>query len=245
MKYKKEGIIGQMVAEDYRTAAVFKKFGIDFCCQGNRTIEDACVKKGASVEEILKLLNNVETSSTGQGIDFDSWPLDLLTDYIEKKHHRFVVEKSAEIRPFLKKIVEVHGQNHPELLEIKNEFEASLGELTMHMQREELLLFPFIRKLLEAKSKGKEKPKSLFGSVENPIQQMQNEHHDEGERYRKISRLSNEYIAPLDACNTYKVSYALLREFEDDLHFHIHLENNILFPKAMELEKSFGCKMEI
>lgn len=240
MKYEKEGLIGQMVAEDYRTASVFKKFGIDFCCQGNRTIEEACEKKGASIPEILKLLNNIERYPTGQEIDFGSWPLDLLTDYIEKKHHRFVVDKSAEIKPFLRKIVEVHGQTHPELLEITNEFEASLGELTLHMQREELLLFPFIRKLLKAQSNGDEKPKSLFGSVENPIEQMQNEHNDEGVRYRKISRLSNGYTAPLDACNTYKLSYALLKEFEDDLHLHIHLENNILFPKAMELEKSFG-----
>lgn len=239
MKYEKEGVIGQMVAEDYRTASVFKKFGIDFCCQGNRTIEEACEEKGASIPEVLKLLSNVEANTAGQGIDFGSWPLDLLTDYIEKKHHRFVVGKSAEIKPLLQKIVEVHGQNHPELLEIKNEFEASLGELTLHMQREELLLFPFVRKLLKAESNGEVKPKSLFGSVENPIEQMQNEHNDEGERYRKISRLSNEYTAPLDACNSYKVTYALLKEFEDDLHLHIHLENNILFPKAMDLEKSF------
>ena len=172
-------------------------------------------------------------------MDFKSWDMDLLADYIEKKHHRYVEEKSLEIKPMLAKICEVHGDSHPELLEIQAEFAASIGELTAHMKREELLLFPYIRKLFTSKKGKDNKPKAMFGSVANPISQMKDEHNEEGERYRKISKLSKEYTPPADACNTYSVTFALLKEFEEDLHLHIHLENNILFPKALELEGAF------
>ncbi len=238
MKYNNKSIIGQIVAQDYRTASVFKRFGIDFCCQGNRTIEDACLNKGIAISDTLKALELIIGIEEKKVTDFDSWPLDLLADYIEKKHHRFVEIKSLEIKPYLNKICKVHGNVHSELLTIKSEFDASVGELTMHMKREELLLFPYIRKLSLAKTNNGELPKAVFGSIKNPIDQMEAEHSVEGERFSKINTLSNNYSVPDDGCNTYKVTYALLKEFEDDLHHHIHLENNILFPKAFELEKS-------
>ncbi len=236
MKYNNQDIIGQVVAKDYRTASVFKNAGIDFCCQGNRTIQEACNKRNILVSDVLEALENVSISTETQ-TDFDSWPLDLMVDYIEKKHHRYVEDKSQEIKPFLDKICKVHGSAHPELLEIKKEFNESVGELAMHMKREELVLFPFIRKLVNAKSSKDPVVQPSFGTVNNPIEKMMDEHSTEGERFRKISELSSNYKPPSDACNTYKVTYALLKEFEDDLHLHIHLENNILFPKAMDLEK--------
>lgn len=237
MKNLEEKIIGKIVAEDYRAASVFQKYGIDFCCQGNRTINDACQKKNLDASAVVKDLNKISESHTETTTDYQSWPLDLLADYIEKMHHRYVEEKIPVLKQFLEKIAQVHGSNHPELLEIVGHFHASAGELTAHMKKEEFILFPYIRKMVKSKHNGEQPGQPNFGSVENPIQMLMQEHDQEGERFREISRLSNNYTTPEDACNTYKVAYATLREFENDLHLHIHLENNILFPKAAEMEK--------
>lgn len=230
-------IIGELVAKDYRTASVFKKYSIDFCCQGNRTIEEACVKKNIDTKKVLEDLVAMMVSKSESTTDYQSWPLDLLADYIEKKHHRYVQEKTLEIQPYLDKICKVHGERHPELLKIKEEFNASAGELAAHMKKEELILFPFIRKMTQAKIENIKVDAAHFGTVINPIQMMMDEHTVEGNRFRKIEELSNNYTPPQDACNTYRVSFSLLKEFEQDLHLHIHLENNILFPKAIEIEK--------
>lgn len=239
MEITKKSNIGALVAQNYKTANVFKKSGIDFCCNGNRTIEDACNQKNINVDELIQSLQNVaQINNSADGINFNSWPLDLLADYIEKKHHRFVESKILEITPFLNKIVKVHGPQHPELNEVQLLFQGCADELTVHMKKEELVLFPFIRKLELAKQNGTP-VNAQFGSVKNPIQNMMNEHTAEGERFRKIAELTNNYTPPQDACNTYKVTFSLLNEFEDDLHQHIHLENNILFPKAIEIEKKF------
>lgn len=230
-------IIGELVAKDYRTASVFKKYGIDFCCQGNRTINDACEKKHIDNKSVLSDLNALAQSQSDKATDYQTWSLDLLADYIEKKHHRYVEEKTQEIKPYLDKICRVHGEGHPELFKINEHFNATAGELAMHMKKEELILFPFVRKMAKAKHSNTKLEKPHFGTIENPIQMMMNEHTTEGERFRKIEELSNNYTPPHDACNTYRVTFALLKEFEQDLHLHIHLENNILFPKAIELEK--------
>jgi len=230
-------IIGELVAKDYRTASVFKKYSIDFCCQGNRTIEEACEKKNIDTKKVLEDLVAMMESKSESTTDYQSWPLDLLADYIEKKHHRYVQEKTLEIQPYLDKICKVHGERHPELLKIKEEFNASAGELAAHMKKEELILFPFIRKMTQAKMENIKVDAAHFGTVINPIQMMMDEHTVEGNRFRKIEELSNNYTPPQDACNTYRVSFSLLKEFEQDLHLHIHLENNILFPKAIEIEE--------
>ena len=135
-------IIGELVAKDYRTASIFKKYSIDFCCQGNRTIEEACEKKNIDTKKVLEDLVAMMESKSESTTDYQSWPLDLLADYIEKKHHRYVQEKTLEIQPYLDKICKVHGERHPELLKIKEEFNASAGELAAHMKKEELILFP-------------------------------------------------------------------------------------------------------
>lgn len=237
MNIQENNIIGELVAQDYRAASVFKKYGIDFCCQGNRTIEDACVAKNLDSKSVVMDLNNINQEKTTDSTDYQSWPLDLLADYIEKKHHRYVQDKTLEIQPYLDKICKVHGEHHPELIEIKDEFNASAGELAAHMKKEELILFPFIKKMAKAKQEGTKIDAAHFGTVKNPIQMMMDEHTVEGERFRLIEEISNSYTPPQDACNTYRVTFALLKEFEQDLHLHIHLENNILFPKAIEMEK--------
>ena len=233
---KENQIIGELVAKDYRTASVFKKYSIDFCCQGNRTIQEACDKKNIDSKKVLDDLDTLVQTKSEATTDYHSWPLVLLADYIEKKHHRYVQDKTLEIQPYLDKICRVHGEHHPELFEIKNEFNASAGELAAHMKKEELILFPFIRKMVKVKQENSNVEAANFGTVKNPIQMMMDEHTVEGNRFRRIEELSNNYTPPQDACNTYRVSFALLKEFEQDLHLHIHLENNILFPKAVEIE---------
>ena len=240
MELLKENIIGELVAQNYRAASIFKKHGIDFCCQGNRTIDDACTKKNIDSQSVINDLNLVINQQGTETIDYRSWPLDLLADYIEKKHHRYVEAKIIEIKPYLNKICSVHGERHPELLEINEHFLNSTGELTKHMKKEELILFPYVRKIVKAKQEKSQVAKPPFETVQNPIAMMMSEHDVEGERFRKISELSSSYTVPEDACNTYRVTFALLKEFEEDLHLHIHLENNILFPNTIKLEKEFS-----
>lgn len=228
--------IGALVSEDFRTAAVFKKYGIDFCCKGNRTIEEACTKKGINENKIYSELENLPKSGS-ENINFTSWPLDLLADYVEKTHHRYIREKAPIIQSFLEKLCKVHGGSHPELYEIKRLFDESAYELNEHMQKEENVLFPFIRVMVDAQTTNTDFETPNFGTVENPVKMMMHEHSAEGERFEKISALSNAYTVPSDGCNTYRVAFQMIEDFEDDLHKHIHLENNILFPKSIQMEK--------
>ena len=232
--------IGQFVADDFRTAAVFSNYGIDFCCKGDRTVEEVCKKNNIEVEELLGKLNDIQISSSQQSIDYKSWPLDLLAEYIEKKHHRYVEEKAPVLRQFLDKLCKVHGQRHPELLEITTLFIGCAQAMAVHMKKEELIIFPFIKRMVKAKMEGTSITSPQFVTVENPIEMMKHDHEAEGDRFRKIAELTNNYTPPADACNTYKVTFAMLEEFEKDLHLHIHLENNILFPEAIKLEKSLS-----
>ena len=232
--------IGQFVADDFRTAAVFSNYGIDFCCKGDRTVEEVCKKNNIEVEELLGKLLEIQISNNPQSIDYKSWPLDLLAEYIEKKHHRYVEEKAPVIRQFLDKLCKVHGQRHPELLEITALFIGCAKEMASHMKKEELILFPFIKRMVKAQMEGTKIESPQFTTVENPIALMKHDHELEGDRFRKIVELTNNYTPPADACNTYKVTFAMLDEFEKDLHLHIHLENNILFPKAIALEQTLN-----
>jgi regulator of cell morphogenesis and NO signaling len=237
MKFSMNQMIGEVVAADYRTASVFKRFGIDFCCNGNRSIAEAGQKIDIAPEEILLELEKEVSQGKSTNLDFRVWPLDLLADYIEKKHHRYVERRIKEIKPFLTKVIAVHGKSHPELIEIGQLFNDSAIELAAHMKKEETILFPYIRKLIQCKIDSTEPGDFSFGTVQNPIEMMHHEHDVEGARFRKISELTTQYTPPFDACSSYKVTFAMLQEFEEDLHLHIHLENNILFPGAIELER--------
>lgn len=234
--------IGDFVAKDYRTAAIFTKYGIDFCCKGQRTIDEVCKKMAINEDHLLEELNVVLGTKNDSGVDFSDWSLDLLIDYIEKTHHRFVEEKTGILIPLLDKLCSVHGDNHPELFEINTLFKDCAKELASHMKKEELILFPFIKEMIAATKSHGSIGKPFFETVKNPIAAMMNEHEVEGERFKTISALTHNYTSPEDACNTYKVTYAMLQEFEHDLHKHIHLESNILFPKAKALEKFFSTE---
>jgi len=239
MENLKNKTIGSFVAEDFRTAAVFSKYRIDFCCKGNRTVTEVCEKQNIDADTLLENVLQVAQSENNGSIDFNSWPLDLLADYIEKTHHRYVEEKTNVLLPFLDKLCKVHGANHPELFKINELFIGCAGELSQHMKKEELILFPFVKRMVKTKETDGILHQPSFGTVSNPIAMMMHEHDNEGERFRAIAELTNNYTPPADACTTYRVTFAMLKEFEEDLHKHIHLENNILFPKAVVLEKDF------
>ena len=231
--------IGSFVANDYRTAQVFQKYGIDFCCKGGKSIDEVCESKKINTAQLLAELADVSGQPGKKATDFKSWPPDLLADYIEKKHHRYITDTTPSLLQFLDKLCKVHGSNHPELFEINKEFTASSDELASHMKKEETVLFPYVRQMADSGNRKEQVAGASFGSVRNPIQMMMLEHDTEGERFRKISELSSNYTPPDDACTTYKVAYSMLKDFEKDLHMHIHLENNILFPEAIEMEKQF------
>jgi len=233
-----ENSIGEMVAEDYRKAEVFKKFGIDFCCGGKDSLDYTCKRKGIDVGEVkqaLKKLDNRQTNHPSQ--DYNNWQLDFLCDYIMNTHHKYVNDALPQLDEYSSKVARVHGDFHPEVVEIDRHYREVANELRMHMQKEEGLLFPYIKQLVNAKRRGESIPTPPFGSVRNPIKMMEMEHESAGGALQAINELSRGYNPPDEACNTYKVFYAKLQEFEQDLHQHIHLENNLLFPKAIALEK--------
>lgn len=237
MEYLYQKKVGQVVADDFRAAAIFEKYGIDFCCKGNITVDEACENKHIMTEDVMRELKMLLSTDTNQPVDYKAWNPVELADHILEKHHRYIEEKTPLIIQYLAKLSDKHGGRHPELLEVNRLFNESASALASHMKKEELILFPWIQKLAGyASAPGQDKPIPQ-GRINNPIDMMMHEHDDEGERFKTISAITNQYQPPSDACNTYKVTYAMLQEFENDLHLHIHLENNILFPKASEMEK--------
>lgn len=234
--------IGSIVNNDFRTAAIFKQNKIDFCCKGGRTIEEACANNKINPEKIYNAIASLPNKETIE-IDFQNFPIDLLTDYIEKTHHRYADEKTPIIQAFLEKLAQVHGDRHPELFQIKDLFFESVVDLKTHFKKEEMVLFPYIRNMVKTNLANNEFTSPAFGTVKNPIAMMKEDHTVEGERFEKIATLTSGYTPPADACNTYRVTYAMLEEFENDLHTHIHIENNILFPKAIQFENTLKLNL--
>lgn len=239
MSISLNSFVGEVVKLNFKTASLFQANNIDYCCGGNKTIADACNVAGVHPEQLLKQLETLIDEKDPDSEYINNLGLNELSDYIVKRHHTYVRESIPFLKKSLEKICQVHGEHHPELFKIKELFNGSADALTMHMQKEEIMLFPFIQRLESAKKEKVSLPKAPFGSVANPIEMMLSEHQNEGERFDEIMRLSNHYQLPEDACTTYEVTFKQLRDFENDLHRHIHLENNILFPKAIDLEKTY------
>jgi len=239
MKLTNKSTIGEIVADDFRTAAVFTKYHIDFCCKGYRTIEEVCKKRDIEETVLIEYIRNAKINTANQSFDYKTWPVDVIADYLTKTHHRYIEEKAPIILQYLTKLIGVHGEIHPELHEIHTIFSKSFLDLTVHMNREEMVVFTFIIKMKNAQTQGIDLDTPAFLSIENPIVTLKEDHEMESGRFRKIAALTNNYTPPTESCNTYKVAFAMLEEFEKDLRKHIHLENNILFPKVIELEKTF------
>lgn len=229
--------VGELVAQDYRYAEVFKGFGIDFCCGGKASVESSCIKKGVDPEALYAALDKIKHKpSAAPSLDYDKWALDFLADFIENTHHQYVNEALPLLDQYCSKVLRVHGETHPELIEIAQHYQAVADELRGHMPKEENILFPAIRQMMKAIKEQQPIPALPFGSIKNPIAVMEMEHQAAGDHLKEIRRLSNNYTPPAEACNTFRVMYANLEAFEIDLHQHVHLENNILFPKAVLLE---------
>lgn len=231
-----ERTVADVVTENIKAAHIFKKHGIDFCCGGGISIKKACEKAKIDPSILEIELLNLDTVKD-RASDYNSWKLDFLTDHIINVHHGYVEESSPMLLQYSQRVNHVHGHHYIELAEIEALVKQVVQELAAHMKKEELILFPFIKKLVAAERENSEVPAIHFGTVENPIKMMEAEHEEAGAVMRKIAELSNNYNPPQGACNTYRAFYAKLEEFEQDLHQHVHLENNILFPKAMALEK--------
>jgi regulator of cell morphogenesis and NO signaling len=228
--------IRQIVADDYRAAAIFQKHGLDFCCGGNRPVADACEEKGIDARAVTAELQEALAPASDQP-RVNAWDLDFLADYIVSNHHAYVRSAIETIGAHTRKVATVHGERHPETVEIAARFEEIAAEMTSHMGKEELVLFPYIKALAVAKREGGAAPRAPFGSIANPIRMMETEHQSAGDTMAAIRRLSRDYAPPEDACTTYQVTYKELEAFEADLHRHVHLENNILFPRALDLER--------
>ena len=232
MVITKDKTVAQTVTENIKAAHVFKKYGIDFCCGGGISIEKVCVKKNIDFAILKNELLNINKAS--KAYDYDSWKLDFLIDHIINIHHTYVEQSIPLILQYAAKVAKVHGHHYADV-EINKLFIQVANELTAHMKKEEIILFPYIKKLLGLKATGEEIVPPLFGTINNPISMMEQEHETAGNVFRAIAVLSNDYSPPEEACNTFRALYAKLQEFEQDLHQHIYLENNILFPKAVLL----------
>lgn len=238
MEINLQSKVGEIVKENYKTAQIFDRNKIDFCCGGGISLEKACQNANIDSNDLVQELSTVVNQNDPDSKYIDSMPLNQLCDYIEQRHHSYVNDQIPFLQQKLQKLCDVHGENHPELFRVKEMFDATAGNLTAHMKKEELVLFPYIRRMARFKKQENEKDiEQTFGGANTAIQTMLGEHQTEGERFEEIAKITSDYTCPSDACNTYRITYQTLSDFEQDLHRHIHLENNILFPKALVLEK--------
>jgi len=229
--------VGELAAQCPGATREFEKLGIDYCCGGSRTLGEACAEAKISVEQALSRLQ--EGLAATQRKDERNWQAASLADliaHISGTHHVFVRTECPRIENLTAKVVSVHGKNHPELLQVQETFSGLAGELSVHLMKEEQVLFPFVIRLEEAAIAGEPAPPAMFGTVINPVRMMMAEHDGAGDALKKLRAVTNDYALPADACISYTTLYDALKAFEADLHQHIHLENNILFPRAVALE---------
>jgi regulator of cell morphogenesis and NO signaling len=221
--------IGEIVKDDFRRAETFREHGIDFCCGGKKTLQQACKEKNIDVITMVNLLGKLESEPGKPGTNFNEWSLDFLCDYIVNTHHRYVLKTLPELVFYTGKISSVHGDHHRELNEVSSLFRKINDELLLHLNKEETVLFPAIK---DAVRKKNEVSSAL---IHSEIERMAVEHEFAGGAMDTINQITGNYLVPEDGCNTYHVTFKLLRDFEDDLHIHVHLENNILYEKALLL----------
>ncbi|MCB9361076.1 MAG: iron-sulfur cluster repair di-iron protein [Flavobacteriales bacterium] len=228
--------VAEIVTENIRTADVFKKNGIDFCCGGNVNVQDVCKKKGVDYSKVKEDILSIGKAPTGAQ-DFNTWDIDFLADYVVNTHHKYVKEANQLIIQYSERVAKVHGHHYTETIEINKLFHEIAAELNQHMEKEENILFPFIKEIGKAKKDGLPLTPPPFGTIQNPINMMEAEHTEAGDILSQIKELSNDFTPPEGACNTFRALYSKLEEYQNDLFQHIHLENNIMFPKAIQFEK--------
>jgi regulator of cell morphogenesis and NO signaling len=230
--------LSEIVIRYPASAAVFEKYHLDFCCGGKKNLSDACREQGLALDFVQHELEQIEAENSNRNgkIEFKDMEPNLLIDYIESNHHAYVRKAVPLIQQRLVKVVKAHGQKHKELVEIAELFEDVTEEMALHMQKEEKTLFPYIREIAETVKNSGKYTRPGFVTIRNPISVMEFEHERAGTAMKNICRISGFYEPPADACTTYRLCLTELDEFERDLHKHVHLENNILFPKAVQIE---------
>jgi len=240
MSVTTEKTVRELALENPAATRVFEKLGIDYCCGGNKSLEEACRAAKLPMDQVLDTLEMAEqaTRAAQKNHDWQREPLADLIAHINSTHHKYVREEIVRLGPLFDKVCSVHGKNHPELLHVRASFTGLSQELTTHMMKEEMVLFPYIVRMEEAVMQHEPVLPPPFGSVQNPVSMMEHEHESAGNALRAMRQASKDYTAPADACVSYQTLYRALAEFEADLHQHIHLENNILFPRAIAMEKA-------
>lgn len=228
--------VRQLALETPGATRVFEKFKIDYCCGGNKPLVEACANVGLDLEELEQQLAISETTGALQTTDFNEMRLPVLVEHIVNKHHVYTKDEMIRLEALAAKVESVHGDNHPELRQVSVLLKRLFADLKPHMFKEEQVLFPYIVQLERASSEKLNPPFAPFGTVNNPVRMMMMEHDVAGEILRELRRTTNDYTIPADVCISYKTLYEALEAFEADLHQHIHLENNILFPRSIEVE---------
>jgi len=229
--------LAQIVNKIYSASEIFEKYNIDFCCNGSKLFSEVCAEKKLNADAVIKEILNIKPISFSDNFRFSKWELDFLVDYIVNNHHQYIRDSIPKISFHAEKVISAHGKNHPELDEVSKIFSVVYKDLKQHLLKEEEILFPYIKNLSKVKNNSAKYERPYFGQVSNPIRMMELEHEAAGNDLFKIRRITDNYKIPVDACNTYAFFYNELKEFEEDLHKHVYLENNILFPKSIELEE--------
>lgn len=225
--------IADLVRESPLRAEVFERYQIDFCCGGQRSLQDVCSERGLDPST---LLSELRAAPKAAGADVESMSLSRLCDHIVRCHHQYLRVALPSVMTKMERVVTAHAAKHHFVSPLQRVFQALTVEMTQHMAKEETILFPLIARLEEAQDNGVPASPVHCGSVRNPIRVMEQEHEDTGSALRKIRELTSDLALPAEACPTFRALYAQLEEIERDLHMHIHLENNILFPRASALE---------
>jgi len=232
-----ESTVGELVAKHYQSADVFSRYGIDFCCGGKKTLATACSEKSVAFEALAQ---DLQTAWQTQGLpsgNAATWAPDFLAEYIVQTHHRYLREALPFLVHYTAKIAQVHGSRRPELKIVEKQMLLLAEELVAHMAKEEQILFPYIKTLVAVQRENGPVGHPPFGTVENPIRMMEHEHEYAGAILENLRELTADFTPPEGACASYQVTFAKLNELYQDLRWHIHLENNILFPKALLIEQ--------
>ena len=232
--------VREFAVENLAATRIFEKFGIDYCCGGGQSLEQACEKANVPIEQVLDALEMAEETrrSAQPTRDWNREPLSELIAHIKNTHHKYTREETARLTALLAKVCSVHGKNHLELLQVRETFAGLVQELTTHLMKEEMVLFPYIERMEEAVIQREPVLPAPFGTVQNPVAMMEHEHDSAGEALRAMRKASGDFTPPADACVSYQTLYKALAAFEADLHQHIHLENNVLFPRAIAMERT-------
>ena len=230
--------VREVAVEVPQSTRLFEKLRIDYCCGGHRPLAEACASAGVDVYEVMAMLGEVSPSEDIEVLDFQNASLPELITHILDTHHVFTKSEMERLQLLIDKVIGAHGSNHPELLHLGELWQRLCADLKPHMFKEEQILFPYMIAMAQAADHKWAAPFAPFGTVNNPIRMMMREHDTAGEIVRELRALTSDYKAPADACISYQTLYQALENFERDLHQHIHLENNILFPKTLAMENT-------